>query len=168
MLFGDAVALALSLDALDHDGVASPTRVRLRLGVCLQKSYREFDETRFMSAIGSHPSRLAAATRSEPALYCRGRRTCRDARLRGFLTTPPRYAIWRNRLIVRTQAHTRGRIRIDLGNRTVEAAVRPGPVTMRIRRPAGRSQLVVRTRPQYYAAWATEDGKWIRAQRMLG
>jgi hypothetical protein len=168
MLFGDAVALALSLDALDHDGVASPSRVRLRRGICLQESHREFNETRFMSAFGSHPSRLAAATRSEPDSYCRARRGCRDPRLRGFLTTSPRYTIWRNRITVRARAHTRGRVRIVLGNRTVEEAVRPGPVTLRIRRPAHRSRLVVRTRPQYYAAWATEDGQWIRARPMLG
>jgi triacylglycerol lipase len=165
MLFGDAVALALTLDALDHAGAASAGR--LYPWVCLQESYPEFDRTRFRSPT-SHASGFAAATQSEPTLYCRSRRTCRNPRLRGFLTTSPRYTIGRNRVTVRTQAHTRGRIRIVLGNRAVDEAVRPGPVTMRIRRPADRSRLVVRTRPQYYTAWATEDGKWIRARPMLG
>jgi triacylglycerol lipase len=160
MLLGDAVALGLTLDALDHAGPASSDRLPLRL--CWQQTYPEFEPTRFLSA-ALHASSVADTTTSEPALYCRSRSTCRDARLRGYLMTSPRYTIRRTRVIVRTQAHTRGRIRIVLGNRTVDQAVRPGSVTLRIRRPAHRSRLIVSTRPRYYTAWATEDRKWISA-----
>lgn len=163
MIAGDAVALALALDALDHPGPASPGR--LDRAVCRQDQYPGFDEAAFLAGTGSNPDRMRLVTRAEPALYCRNRQDCGAPRLRGVVTAGRRYAVDRRRVTVRARILLRGSVRVVLGRRTIQRAVRPGPFSVTIRRPAARARLVVKTRPRYYSAWAREDGKWVPLRR---
>jgi hypothetical protein len=46
----------------------------------------------------------------------------------------------------------------------VVSRVQAGPVSIRIRRPVGRAQLVVKTIPRHYSAWGVERTKRIRGR----
>jgi hypothetical protein len=162
MILGDAVALALALDALDHRGTASPGR--LSTSTCWEQTYPEFDQDRLMTR-RPHTERLPALTMQEPALYSRARPTCSDPRLRGFFTTAPRVVIWKQRVTIRMKARQAGKLRVLLGGRRVDLAVEPGPVVVRIPRPARRAELLLKTRSQFYTAWAVEARRAISAGR---
>lgn len=152
MIIGDSVALALTLDALDHTGPAS-TR-RLGFGTCWRQSYPEFDLEDLLSR-KAH-KQLARPTRNEPALYCRDRSSCADAAQRGELLARPRVTVGRDQVTLRGRALQPGKVRVAVGGRAVVRSVRPGPVTIQVRRPAGRGQVVVATRWGIYRAWAVE------------
>ena len=159
MIVGDAVALGLVIDALGHPGPASASRLDPYL--CEQGEYPGFDSARFIAAASNVSARTARGTRAEPPLYCRRRPSCRDPNLRGLLTARIRYDVRRRTVTVRTEAQVPGRLRISLGGRVIQRAVRPGPVTVQIRRPARRARLVVASRPRHYTVWATEGGRWL-------
>ena len=161
MLLGDAVALELTLDALEHDGVASPSR--LRRSVCWQRTYAGFDLDDLLSH-ANHKAQFAKETRTEPALFCRNRPSCRDPLLRGRALGAVRYSIGRDRITIRTRARVPGRVKAVVGGRAIVKTVRPGKVTLRVPRPAATSRLVISTRPRYYTAWAAESRKSIRGR----
>jgi hypothetical protein len=76
MIAGDAVALALVLDALDHPGAAAGRRIS-RL-TCYSGQYASFDEDAFFAAAAAVASRrIAAPVATEPAVWCRYRVGCR-------------------------------------------------------------------------------------------
>jgi len=162
MIAGDSAALALTLDALDHDGTASLSRVDP--AVCETGEYPEFNSVQYLAVTALTGLRAGTSSEAEPTLYCRSRPTCRYPRLRGFLTRNPRYTIARTQVTIRIRVQLPGRIKIVLGRRIIKRTVQPGPVTLRIRRPAKRAQLVVKTRPRHYTAWAAEDTRWVRAR----
>ena len=159
MIVGDAVALGLVLDALDHPGPASESRLDPYL--CEQGEYPGFDSARFLAAASNVSARTTRGTRTEPPLYCRRRALCRDPILRGLLTAQIRYDVRRRTVTVRTEAQLPGRLRISLGGRVIQRTVRPGRVTVQIRRPARWARLVVATRPQHYTVWAAEGSRWV-------
>lgn len=159
MIAGDAVALALTLDALDHPGTADAGRVDP--GVCAEQQYPEFDEVRYLAASGAIRTRLGASTTTEPQLFCRHLSTCRYPRLRGPLISAPSFTIRRHFVVVRTRALGPGRVKIRLGDRRVVRRVQAGPASIRIRRPARRARLVVKTRPRHYTAWGVEGTRRI-------
>jgi len=75
MIIGDAVALALVLDAIDHRGTAYVPRIS-RL-TCLAQQYPEFDEDAFLgTAVTARGRRLAAPVPHEPVVWCRYRPGC--------------------------------------------------------------------------------------------
>jgi len=75
MIIGDAVALALVLDALDRRGTASERRIGTL--TCLQGQYAGFDEDAFIAAAAAMAERrFAAPTRVEPPVWCRYRPGC--------------------------------------------------------------------------------------------
>jgi len=158
-IVGDAVALALTLDALDHPGTADLGR--LDPNVCADGQYPEFNVVQYLAASTLTGIRAGVSTTSEPHLYCRHRSTCRYPRLRGFLVTAPAFTIGRHSVVVRTRALGPGRVKIRLGDRRVVSRVQAGPVSIRVRRPVGRAQLVVKTRPRHYSAWGVERTKRI-------
>jgi hypothetical protein len=165
MMLGDAVAFELALDALGHDGVADPDR--LRRWVCFQGTYSGFDLDDLLSHPG-HKAQLADTTKTEPALFCRSRRSCHDAALRGRAIGAARYTIGRNWITVRTHVRLPGRIRVVVGDRVIVRKVSAGKVTLRVRRPAGPVQIVVQTRPKYFTAWAVEATKSILGRPTRG
>jgi len=159
MIAGDAVALALTLDALDHRGAASPKRIDPE--TCAQRQYPEFDPEDFLSVTSSHASRLARPVAQEPRLYCRHRADCRIPRLRGRVLARPHYTVGPLRVTVRATVLRPGRVRLVLGHQVVTIWARPGPVALSLRRPHESTRLRIRTRPQYYTAWATETVRWV-------
>ena len=159
MIIGDAAALALVLDALDHPGPASVARVDT--GVCEIGEYPGFDSAAYIAVAALAELRAGTPSANEPRRYCRHQPTCRKPRLRGYLTTRPRYRVGGHRVTLRTTAELHGRIKIVLGGRTITRTVDPGPVTLRIRRPANRARLTIKTRPAYYRTWTIEHTRWI-------
>ena len=93
MIAGDAVALSLTLDALDHPGAASPER--MDPATCAQQEYPEFDADDFLSVDPARSARLADPVAAEPRLYCRNRPDCRNPRLRGYEVARPHFAVGR-------------------------------------------------------------------------
>jgi pimeloyl-ACP methyl ester carboxylesterase len=162
MIAGDAVALALVLDALDHPGVASPTR--LDPGVCEEGQYPEFDEEAYLSAAGSHESELPAPVAAEPRLYCRYRATCASPRLRGYAVSRLQITVRRHQVILHGNADLDAHIRLVLGPRGFETRLRPGPFELRVARPARKSRLSLATRPRYYRAWAAESQRVVKGR----
>jgi len=163
MIIGDAVALALTLDALDHPGPAAPGRIDP--ATCAERQYPEFDLLAFLGeALGPRP-KVADPVAKEPALYCRHRPDCRKPRLRGFVLGQPRITVGRQRVTLRATVELPGRARLRLGGRKVVATVQPGPLVLTIARPARRARLFVETRPTYYTAWAAEARRWVSAAR---
>lgn len=158
MIAGDAVALALVLDALDHRGTASPGRIDP--ATCDQQQYPEFDEAAYRAA-ADQQVRGAAPVAEEPALYCRHRAACRSPRLRGQLVSHVHYTVRRHRVVVRGTAQLTGRVRLVLGRRVVATEVVPGPFVLRLPRSVRRDRLAVQTRPVYFRAWATEAGRSV-------
>lgn len=152
MIIGDSVALALALDALDHEGPAS-TR-RLSFGVCWRGSYPEFDLDDLLRRKTNKV--LAKQLTREPVLYCRDRRSCDDAEQRGYLLSTPHVTVGRDTITVRARALLPGRVRVAVGGRAVVKSVEPGAVTIRLHRPSGKGQVVVATRSRFYTAWAVE------------
>lgn len=163
MIAGDNVALELTLDALDNAGAANLDR--LNPAVCDTDQYPDFDSEEFLAATAMIGTRTGNRTADEPALYCRRRAACAHPRLRGYLTANTRYTIGRERVTIRTRVQLHGRIKVVLGGRIIERTVQPGLITLQVRRPAKRTQLLVKARPQHYTAWAAEDTKWIRPRR---
>lgn len=159
MIAGDAVALALTLDALDHPGPAAPHR--LDPGTCELGYYPEFDAENFLAPTGDHYSRLADPVVREPVLWCRHRADCRTPRLRGRLLTDPRLTVRPHRVALRFAAVDTGRVRVLLGDRAVVLAARPGPMRLTLRREGRAARLRIQTRPRYYSAWATEARRWL-------
>lgn len=158
MMLGDSVALQLVLDALEHDGVASPGR--LPFTACWKRTYAGFDLDDLLDH-ANHKAQLAKKTKAEPALFCRSQRSCRDPELRGRAISTARYTIGRKWITIRAHVQVPGRIRVVVGKRVIDRAVSPGLVTLRVRRPAGAAEIVVETRPQYFTAWAVEATKSI-------
>ena len=163
MIIGDALTLSLTLDALDHPGTADQSRVDPE--GCAEREYPEFDAAEFRSAAGSQSSGTAEPVTTEPPLYCRDNAWCRSPRLRGYLVDRVHYRIGQKRVAVRIRAQLTGRIRVTLGGRSVARTVQPGRVVLHIRRPAKRKRLTIRTRPQYYAAWAVEVRRPVKGRR---
>ena len=163
MIIGDAVALSLVVDALDHPGAADEQR--FDQATCAEQHYPEFDAARFLGAAGSPSPGMAAPVAEEPPLYCRVTADCRSPRLRGYLIARTSYAVGRKRVTVGIIAQLPGRLRVTLGDRTVTLSVRPGPVVLQLRRPAERKRLRIKTRPLYYTAWATEAGRSVPGRR---
>ena len=162
MIVGDNAALALALDALHHPGVAR--LYRLDRDVCRTGNYPGFDSIAYLAVATLTQARASERTKSEPALYCRYRPTCRNPSLRGRLIASPRYDVGHRSVTIQTRALGPGRIVVRLGDRVLRTQVQPGPVAFRISRPGARSQLRVLTRPRYYTAYATEASRWIRAR----
>lgn len=162
MIAGDSSALALTLDALEHPGPASIGR--LDADVCERPQYPEFDAIRFLAAASLNGTRAGTSSTKEPAPYCRRKPTCRYPRLRGFVTAATRFDVRRRTVTVRAMVQVPGRIKLVLGGRTVKRRAAPGPVTLKIRRPARGARLFVKTRPRHYTAWAAEDSRWVRAR----
>ncbi len=116
MMLGDAVALQLALDALEHRGPASAAR--LWRVVCWQGSYAGFDPDDLRSH-EDHTAELAAKTMTEPALFCRDLRSCRDPELRGRAISATRYTIGWDRITIRTRVKLPGRIKVVGGTRVI-------------------------------------------------
>jgi triacylglycerol lipase len=152
MILGDSVALALALDALDHDGPASSRR--LSWGVCFRGSYPEFDLDDLLSRRAD--KQLAPQTRSEPRLYCRDQRGCQDAAQRGYLLSGPRVTVGRHRITVRARALQPGKVRVAVPGHAVVRRVRPGAFALKVPRSSGGGDVVVATRWGFYRAWAVE------------
>jgi triacylglycerol lipase len=159
MIAGDAAALALALDALDHPGPALPDRIDP--AVCERQQFPEFDSLRFLAATTLTSTRAGTSASEEPAPYCRRMPTCRQPRLRGFVTTATRYAVRRDGITVRTRVRLPGRIRVTLGGRSVSRTVTPGRVTLRIRRPDRAARLLVKALPRHFTSWAVEGSRRV-------
>ncbi len=159
MIIGDAVALELVLDALDHSGTAAAHRIDP--ATCAKQEYPGFDLLDYLgAALGPRP-KVADPVAREPALYCRHRPSCSSPRLRGFVLDHPRITVGRHRVTVRAGVELPGRVRLRLAGRRLVARVQPGPVVLTIARPARRGRLFVETRPKYYTAWAAEARRWV-------
>ncbi len=163
MIVGDNTALALALDALQHPGVASPDR--LDPAVCDTGNYPGFDSISYLAVATLTQARASDWTRSEPALFCRYRPTCRNPLLRGPLIASPRYDIGRRTITIRTRASGPGKVVVRVGGRRVRQHVVSGPVVLRIHRPGARARLRILTQPRYYSRLGTEAARWVPGSR---
>lgn len=163
MLVGDAVALELTLDALDNPGASVVDRIDP--SICETQYYAEFDDERFLAAAPSVAARTKYVTRAEPPLTCRMIPTCRSVRLRGRMISPPKVSVKTSAVVARFRAITSGKIKIRLAGQVVRRQVAPGPFRLRVKRPDKGARLVVSTRPSYYVAWATEGTKWVKPRK---
>lgn len=162
MIVGDKVALALSLDALDHAGPAATSR--LDSNVCRGGQYREFKPVQYLAVATIADLRTGTPVSREPRLFCRYSAACRKPSLRGRLITRPRYVIQANAVVVHTRALAPGRIQVRLGQHRINRMVVPGSLTISIPRSGERSQLKILTRPRYFTADAIEAASWIPAR----
>lgn len=159
-IIGDAVAKALVDDALSHRGAARAGRVPR--STCELVYYPGFVPTPLLTVAPFVRGRLTGKVRHEPALRCHLRRSCADVDARGRLLEDRRRSVGSSTVTWRAQVPLDGLVKITFRGRSAVHRVRPGSLTLRVRRPRGSGVLVLETLPDRYSAWAREDALRLR------